>query len=170
MGGHTLWYTLPDSKIIVELSQPSAYDMINNKLRIQNQLQNQMREEAENAENPREYQGAKLQYYMGINQFISSITIPGTSKDSHSYKYTTWNDIVEILGKLSWKDSNMLSPLMAALAKKFQSPIDMYIENVDCPHCGKHIERLFVTNIQSQLLFSASRRYQNTEINLIETL
>ena len=170
MGGHTLWYTLPDSKIIVELSQPSAYDMINNKLRIQNQLQNQMREEAANAENPREYQGAKLQYYMGINQFISSITIPGTTKDSHSYKYTTWEDIVTILGKLSWKDSNMLSPLMAALSRKFQSPIDMYIENVDCPHCGKHIERLFVTNIQSQLLFSASRRYQNTEINLIETL
>ena len=170
MGGHTLWYTLPDSGIIVELSQPSAYDMINTKLRIQNQLQNQMREEAENAENPREYQGAKLQYYMGINQFISSITIPGTTKDSHSYKYTTWNDIVTILGKLSWKDSNMLSPLMAALSRKFQSPIDMYIENVNCPHCGKHIERLFVTNIQSQLLFSASRRYQNTEINLIETL
>ena len=155
-----------------EFPEP-AEDLLSKKKSLQqayNMLNKQMEEEYKNSANPQEYEGAKLQYYMGINQFISSITIPGTSKDSHSYKYTTWNDIVAILSKLSWKDSNMLSPLMAALARKFQSPIDMYIENVDCPHCGKHIERLFVTNIQSQLLFSASRRYQNTEINLIETL
>lgn len=170
MGGHTLYYTLPDSKIIIELSQPSAYDMINKKLRIQDKLRKQMEEEFNEAENQNEYQGAKLQYYMGINQFISSIIIPGSDKNTAAYKYTTWDDMIAILSKLSWKDSNMLSPLMSSLARKFQSPIDMYIENVNCPYCGKHIERLFVTNIQSQLLFNASRRYQNTEINLIETL
>lgn len=170
MGGHTIFYTLPDSGAIIELTQPSAYDMINKKLKTQDMLNKQMEEEYKNSANPQEYEGAKLQYYMGINQFITSIIIPGPDKDATPYKYTTWDDIVKILNKLSWKDSNMLSPLMSALAKKFQSPIDMYIENVNCPHCGKHIERLFVTNIQSQLLFSASRRYQNTEINLIETL
>lgn len=167
MGGHTLYYTLPDSKILLELSQPSAWDMINNKLSTQSKLEKQLKLEYENAEDPEKYQGAKLQYYMGINQFVDSIIIPG---ETCNYKYTTWDDKVKILGKLSWNDSNMLSPLMSALAKRFQSPIDMYIENVDCPHCGKHIERLVVTNIQSQLLFNASRRYQNTEINLIETL
>ena len=170
MGGHHLYYTLPDSGAILELSQPSAYDMIQKKLRTQDKLQKQLKAEYDEAEDKDSYQGAKLQFLMGINQFIDSIIIPGPTENDPKYKYTTWDDIVKILTNLSWKDTNMLSPLMTALAKRFASPIDMYVEDVTCPHCGKHLQRLYITNIQSQLLFNASRRYQNTEINLIETL
>ena len=170
MGGHHLYYTLPDSGAILELSQPSAYDMIQKKLRTQDKLQKQLKAEYEEVEDKDSYQGARLQFLMGINQFIDSIIIPGPTENDPKYKYTTWDDIVKILTNLSWKDTNMLSPLMTALAKRFASPIDMYVEDVTCPHCGKHLQRLYITNIQSQLLFNASRRYQNTEINLIETL
>jgi hypothetical protein len=170
MGGHHLYYKLPDSGAILELSQPSAYDMIQKKLRTQDKLQKQLKAEYEEVEDKDSYQGARLQFLMGINQFIDSIIIPGPTENDPKYKYTTWDDIVKILTNLSWKDTNMLSPLMTALAKRFASPIDMYVEDVTCPHCGKHLQRLYITNIQSQLLFNASRRYQNTEINLIETL
>lgn len=163
-------YELPESKVIIDIGSPSVYDFINNRLGVLDRLGDQMAKEAQNAGDPN-YRSPRIQLQMTFNLYINSVLIPVTENGVKKYyKYDKWNDILEALDSLSWGDSGILMKLMQTVAEKLASPIDMYIENVTCPHCKKHFDKMFIGNIQNQLLFRASRRLENTEISLIETV
>lgn len=163
-------YELPESKVIIDIGSPSVYDFINNRLGVLDRLGEQMAKEAQNAGDPN-YRSPRIQLQMTFNLYINSVLIPVTENGVKKYyKYDKWNDILEALDSLSWGDSGILMKLMQTVAEKLASPIDMYIENITCPHCKKHFDKMFIGNIQNQLLFRASRRLENTEISLIETV
>lgn len=163
-------YELPESKVIIDLGSPSVYDFINNRLGVLDRLGEQMAKEAQAAGDP-EYRSPRIQLQMTFNLYINSVLIPVTEDGVKKYyKYDKWNDILEALDSLSWGDSGIMMKLMQTVSQKLASPIDMYIENVTCPHCKKHFDKMFIGNIQNQLLFRASRRLENTEISLIETV
>ena len=163
-------YELPESKVIIDIGSPSVYDFINNRLGVLDRLGEQMAKEAQNAGDPN-YRSPRIQLRMTFNLYINSVLIPVTENGVKKYyKYDKWNDILDALDSLSWGDSGILMKLMQTVAEKLASPIDMYIENVTCPHCKKHFDKMFIGNIQNQLLFRASRRLENTEISLIETV
>lgn len=163
-------YELPESKVIIDIGSPSVYDFINNRLGVLDRLGDQMAKEAQNAGDPN-YRSPRIQLQMTFNLYINSVLIPVTENGVKKYyKYDKWNDILEALDSLSWGDSGILMKLMQTVAEKLASPIDMYIENITCPHCKKHFDKMFIGNIQNQLLFRASRRLENTEISLIETV
>ena len=163
-------YELPESKVIIDIGSPSVYDFINNRLGVLDRLGDQMAKEAQNAGDPN-YRSPRIQLQMTFNLYINSVLIPVNENGVKKYyKYDKWNDILEALDSLSWGDSGILMKLMQTVAEKLASPIDMYIENVTCPHCKKHFDKMFIGNIQNQLLFRASRRLENTEISLIETV
>lgn len=163
-------YELPESKVVIDIGSPSVYDFINNRLGVLDKLGDQMAKEAQIAGDPN-YRSPRIQLQMTFNLYINSVLIPVTENGVKKYyKYDKWNDILEALDALSWGDSGILMKLMQTVAEKLASPIDMYIENITCPHCKKHFDKMFIGNIQNQLLFRASRRLENTEISLIETV
>ena len=163
-------YELPESKVIIDIGSPSVYDFINNRLGVLDKLGEQMAKEAQIAGDPN-YRSPRIQLQMTFNLYINSVLIPVNENGVKKYyKYDKWNDILEALDSLSWGDSGILMKLMQTVAEKLASPIDMYIENITCPHCKKHFDKMFIGNIQNQLLFRASRRLENTEISLIETV
>lgn len=163
-------YELPESKVVIDIGSPSVYDFINNRLGVLDRLGEQMAKEAQIA-GDENYRSPRIQLQMTFNLYINSVLIPVTENGVKKYyKYDKWNDILEALDSLSWGDSGILMKLMQTVAEKLASPIDMYIENITCPHCKKHFDKMFIGNIQNQLLFRASRRLENTEISLIETV
>ena len=163
-------YELPESKVIIDIGSPSVYDFINNRLGVLDKLGEQMVREAQIA-GDENYRSPRIQLQMTFNLYINSVLIPVTENGVKKYyKYDKWNDILEALDSLSWGDSGIMMKLMQTVAEKLASPIDMYIENITCPHCKKHFDKMFIGNIQNQLLFRASRRLENTEISLIETV
>ena len=163
-------YELPESKVIIDIGSPSVYDFINNRLGVLDRLGDQMAKEAQNSGDPN-YRSPRIQLQMTFNLYINCVLIPVTENGVKKYyKYDKWNDILEALDSLSWGDSGILMKLMQMVAEKLASPIDMYIENITCPHCKKHFDKMYIGNIQNQLLFRASRRLENTEISLIETV
>lgn len=163
-------YELPESKVIIDIGSPSVYDFINNRLGVLDKLGEQMAREAQIA-GDENYRSPRIQLQMTLNLYINSVLIPVTENGVKKYyKYDKWNDILEALDSLSWGDSGIMMKLMQRVAEKLASPIDMYIENITCPHCKKHFDKMYIGNIQNQLLFRASRRLENTEISLIETV
>jgi hypothetical protein len=97
------------------------------------------------------------------------MTIVRTEKGkTKEYRFTNWEDIEEIITKaLDAEDSGILLKIIEKTRANV-SPVSFYLENVDCPVCGRHEDRIPINEIGNTLLFQVSRRLSNTEINLIE--
>lgn len=159
-------YTLPDSKYIVEVNDPSAYEWITNRLPA---TQDALKKYGPPDENrPMNDPSMALFGYMAAHiTTIHAIIIPG--EDGKSYKYTTWENIEKIITTgLSAKDSTCLFRICSQARDRFISPVTFYVEDLKCPRCGHVSKRVVINNIEEQLLFHQSQLLTNTEVDWIE--
>ena len=163
-------YKLPNTGIIAEINEPSAYEFITKKLPLINDLYKRYNPDSEitNAD-LRDASMAYFDYLSANALFVSAMSIVRTENGKQkTYRFTNWEDIEEIITKsLDAEDSGILLKLIEKTRSNV-SPVSFYIENVDCPMCKRHEEKIPITEIGNTLLFQVSRRFSSTEINLIE--
>ena len=159
-------YTLPSTGIIVEISEPSAYDFITKKLNIVQDLFKRYVPDGDMSDlDPEDPRMVEFDYLSANALYISSMSI---IKDGKEYMFDQWDDIEEIIKDcLDTEDSAILLKLISN-SRANTSPVSFYIEDVVCPKCGFKRERLPITDIGQTLLFQVSRRLDNMEINLKE--
>lgn len=163
-------YKLPNTGIIAEINEPSAHDFITKKLPLINDLYKRYKPDDELANvNVNDVSMAEFDYLSANALFVSAMTIVRTEKGKpKEYRFTNWEDIEEIITKaLDAEDSGILLKIIEKTRANV-SPVSFYLENVDCPVCGRHEDRIPINEIGNTLLFQVSRRLSNTEINLIE--
>lgn len=163
-------YKLPNTGIIAEINEPSAHDFITKKLPLINDLYKRYKPDDELANvNVNDVSMAEFDYLSANALFVSAMTIVRTEKGkTKEYRFTNWEDIEEIITKaLDAEDSGILLKIIEKTRANV-SPVSFYLENVDCPVCGRHEDRIPINEIGNTLLFQVSRRLSNTEINLIE--
>jgi hypothetical protein len=160
-------YTLPDTKIIVEASKPSAYTFINEKLPLMDRLYKRYRPNDELANVKLDDSLLAEFEYLSANALgIDAMCI---QKDGKEYRYTNWDDIETIISDmLNANDSGILLKLMEKVNDTSKYPVKFYVADVTCPVCKRHEDRIPIDDIGSTLLFQLSRRLGNTSINLIE--
>lgn len=159
-------YQLPHTGIIVEINEPSAHEFITVKLKLIQELYNRFIPDGDISQlNPEDPAMAMFDYLSANALYISAMTI---IKDGKEYRYTNWADIEKIITKsLDADDSGILLKLIQK-SRANVSPVTFFIENVNCPRCHQHEDRIPINDIGNTLLFQVSRRLDNTEINLIE--
>lgn len=159
-------FQLPNSKIIVEATTPSAYEFVTNKLALTEKLFKRYNPDGQLQElKPDDPRYMELDYLMANAIMIDAMTIV---RDDTEYRFTTWDDIETIITtSLDTDDSAILMKIVNVLQEDV-SPVSFYVENVECPTCKRLDERVPITDISNQLLFQVSRRLVNTKINLIE--
>jgi hypothetical protein len=163
-------YKLPNTGIIAEINEPSAHDFITKKLPLINDLYKRYKPDDELANvNVNDVSMAEFDYLSANALFVSAMTIVRTEKGKpKEYRFTNWEDIEEIITKaLDAEDSGILLKIIEKTRANV-SPVSFYLENIDCPVCGRHEDRIPINEIGNTLLFQVSRRLSNTEINLIE--
>ena len=158
-------YKLPNTGYIVEIDErPSAYDFINRRY----PLMDQLRERFTDPDHPDVdlSENAEFNYLMTQALFITSISkIVGDTE----YRYTNWEDIEKIITKsLDMRDAAILMQLIGKLSAETASPINFYLEDFTCSACGRHQDRIPIPDIGSILIFQLSQRLSSTEINLTE--
>lgn len=176
-------YTLPHSKIEVELSESSAYDFINKKLRLINDLYKRYRPNDANSEGlaniGEDLSMVEFDYLVANALYIESFTV--TPKDEMGnpyvdengniikYCYDKWEKIEQIITEvLDGEDSAILLKLIQDSQAK-TSPISFRVENIICPECGKKRDFIPIEDIGQTLLFQLSRRFGDIKINLNKT-
>lgn len=163
-------YKLPNTGIIAEVNEPSAYEFVNVKLPLINELYKKYRPEGTMNENDlNDPSMAEFDYLSTNALFISALTIVreenGKTKE---YRFTNWEDIEKIITEsLDAEDSGILLKIIEKSREK-SSPISFRVENIDCSVCGRHEDYIPINDIGNTLLFQVSRRLGNTQINLIE--
>ena len=163
-------YQLPTTGIIAELNEPSAYEFITKKLPLIDDLYKRFRPDGELSElNMDDTSMAQFEYLSANALFISAMTIVREENGKRKeFRFTDWDSIEEIITKdLDAGDSGILLKLIEKTRNNV-SPVSFYLENVDCPMCGRHEDKIPINEIGNTLLFQVSRRLSNTEINLIE--
>ena len=160
-------YELPDTKIIVDIKEPTAYDFINDKLSLLMELYDRYSPDGGDisdldANDPRM---AEFDYLSANALYITAMSIP---KDGKEYRYTHWEDIEKILTTaLSTDDSAVLLKIIQE-SRANTSPVSFRINDITCPVCKRHEEYIPITDIGNTLLFQVSRRLDNTQIKLTE--
>ena len=169
-------YRLPNSKVVIEIWEPSAYEYLTIKLplimsRYQERFPNDPNMEMMQDENRRNSDPRMMEFsiMMSMMMRIPAIIVPPPDEDDyntpHEYRFTNWDDIEEQLGMLPMEDTLAIFKLISE--QDDSAPIDFYVSDIQCPHCGRKEPRgLPVTNLVQNLIFRVSRRLQNTEINL----
>ena len=164
-------YRLPNTGIIAEINEPSAYTFINEKLPLINALYKRYRPDEDDMSklDANDISMAEFDYLSANALFITALTIVRNEngKDKE-YRFTDWDSIEEIITKaLDATDSGVLLKIIEK-SREHVSPISFRIENVNCPTCGRHEEFIPITEIGNTLLFQVSQRLSNTQISLIE--
>ena len=159
-------YTLPSTGIIVEISEPSAYEFITKKLNLVQELFNRYVPNGDMSElDPEDPMMVEFDYLSANALYISSMSI---IKDGKEYMFDQWEDIEEIIKNcLDTEDSAILLKLISK-SRANTSPISFYLENIVCPKCGFKRDKLPINDIGQTLLFQVSRRLDNMEVNLKE--
>lgn len=157
-------YQFPDSKIYVDICNPSAYDYINNVIPQITELAKRFGDGMESIDvNSPEY--IEFDILCAIAMFVRSMSI---IKGGTEYKFTEFDDIEHIMRTaLSTRDSGVFMALIEKL-KDEDSPIEFYLSDVTCPKCGRKDVRVPINNIATQMLFQISRRLRSTAISLID--
>lgn len=164
-GRHKL-YELPDSKILVELSNLSAYERLNEKQKALDELWLMY--------NPEDYNHEKqidpsvqdeYNFSAGCIIAIKSMTI---NKNGKSYRFTNWKDILNII-KISISNTDFIR-LSDIINKRgnIQSPLKFTIDIPDCPKCGFHHQPLNAERAMRALFFQLQNQSANTTTNFIE--
>lgn len=163
-------YRLPNTGIIAEINEPSAYDFVTNKLPLLNEIFKRYRPDTVMSEQDmNDPSMAEFDYLSSNALFVSALTIireeNGKKKE---YRYTNWDDIERIITEsLDSEDSAILIKLIQQ-DRNNRNPVSFRVENVTCPKCGRHDEFIPINDIGNSLLFQLSRRLENTQVNLIE--
>ena len=163
-------YRLPNTGIIAEINEPSAYDFVTNKLPLLNEIFKRYRPDTVLSEQDmNDPSMAEFDYLSSNALFVSALTIireeNGKTKE---YRYTNWDDIERIITEsLDSEDSAILIKLIQQ-DRNNRNPVSFRVENVTCPKCGRHDEFIPINDIGNSLLFQLSRRLENTQVNLIE--
>lgn len=164
-------YKLPNTGIIVEIEEPSAYDFITKKLPLIQKLYNRYRPDDESMSelNPEDPSFAEYEYLAGHAMCISAMVITRVEDgETKEYRFTEWDDIETIVSKaLDSHDSGILLKIIEKTRSKV-SPVSFGLKDIKCPLCGRNEEYIPINNIANTLLFQVSRRLSNTQINLIE--
>lgn len=160
------FYKLPKTGITVEISEPSAYEYINNKLVIVQNLYKRYNPEGTLADE-KEIDQDKYAEFQIMSSMALAITSMNITKDGKMYRYTNWDDIERIITtSLDSSDSGLLIRLIEKTIGT--TPMTFYLENIKCPYCGKVYEKFPIADISDSLLFQLSQRLSNTAINLID--
>lgn len=159
-------YTLPSTGIIVEISEPSAYDFITKKLNLVQDLYKRYVPDGDMSElDPEDPKMVEFDYLSANALYITSMSIV---RDGKEYMFDQWEDIEEIIrNALDTEDSAILLKIISK-SRANTSPVSFYLEDIVCPKCGLKREKLQINDIGQTLLFQVSRRLDNMEINLKE--
>jgi hypothetical protein len=167
-------YMLPETKIIIEMNEPSAYDYIMKLLPTIIQKYAEKRPDDPNMDNfdeERLFQDPTLynfSYKITCMMRISAICIRDEKDPNKEYRFTTWEDIEAQIDNIKIMKDSMLLVRLAMNSHNLASPVDLYLENVTCPYCGRVEKRIPLSNLTQTLLFRASRRLDDMEVNLIK--
>lgn len=163
-------YKLPNTGIIAEINEPSAFEFVTEKLPLVNSIFKKYRPDKDmtdvdvNNEDMLEFD------YLSANAlFISAMTIvkneDGVDKE---YRFTNWDDIEKIITTaLDAEDSSVLLQIISK-SRENVTPVAFRVDDINCPACGRHEDYIPIDDIGGTLLFQVSRRLNNTQINLIE--
>ena len=159
-------YKLPNTGIIVEINEPSAYEFVTNKLPLIDEILKEFRPDSSMADiDPQDPTLAQFDYLSANALFVSAMTIV---RDGKEYRYTDWPSLREIITKgLNAEDSGILLKIIEK-ARNNVSPITFRVDDITCSSCHHHYDYLPIPDIGSTLLFQVSQRLSNTQINLIE--
>ena len=159
-------YTLPNTGIVVEINEPSAYEFVTEKLPLVEELYKRYRPEGSMADFDQNDPTLMEFDYLSANaMYITAMTIV---RDGKQYRFTDWGSIEEIITKaLDSRDSATLLKVIEE-ARSRVSPISFRITDVTCDACKQHVDEIPVNDIGRTLLFQVSQRLSNTQINLIE--
>lgn len=161
-------YELPDSKVLIELDDYSAWDYHNIKMPILQEVFNRYRPEAGeiDMEKLTEDEASEMNFLIMFLLYIKSVTI---NKNGKSYRYTNWKDIEKVITThIGNKDLAVLVSIINQV-KNIESPVSFYLENVQCPKCGRKDDRIPVNDIMRSLFFQLSNGLTNTTVNFVET-
>ena len=166
-------YQLPNTGIIVEMAEPSAWDYINEKLPMIINRYKEKRPDDPNmeqfdeenlGEDPRMY---NFSYKIICLMRISAISVPDKNDPNKEYRFTNIQDIENVIDHIKIMQDSMLLVKLASDSRDMAAPADFYLEHIVCPYCGRVDERIYVNNIIQNLLFRISRRLESMEVNLI---
>ena len=159
-------YKLPNTGIIVEINEPSAYEFVTNKLPLIDRIFKEYRPEGSMADiDPNDPTMAEFDYLSANALFVSAMTIP---RDGKEYRFTDWDSIKEIITKgLNAEDSGILLKIIEK-SRNVGSPITFRINDITCEACKEHLDYMPIPDIGNTLLFRVSQRLSNTQINLVE--
>lgn len=159
-------YRLPDTGIIVDIKEPSAYEFINNKLTLLSELFDRFVPDGDLSDlDINDPAMAEFDYLSANALYIEAMSIVKGDKE---YRYTNWEDIEKILTtSLSTDDSAVLLKIIQQ-SRTNTSPVTFRISDITCPLCKHHEEYINITDIGNTLLFQVSRRLDNTQIKLKE--
>lgn len=161
-------YELPESKVLIELDDYSAWDYHNIKMPIMQEIYNRYRPNDRNLdmESLSEDESNEMNFLLLFLLYIKSVTI---NKNGKSYRYTNWKDIEKVVtSHIGNKDLNILISIINQV-RNVESPISFYLENVVCPKCGRKDDRIPVNDIMRSLFFQLSNGLNNTTVNFVET-
>lgn len=164
-------YKLPNTGIIVEINEPSAYEFITQKLPLIDEIFSRYSENGKMSEQDlSKAEMAEFDYLTANALFISAFVI--VKQDSNGkpkeYRFTNWKQIEEILTTaLDANDSGLLIKIIEKV-REHVSPISFRVENIDCPSCKRHEDYIPISDIAHTLLFQVSQRLSNTQIKLTE--
>lgn len=163
-------YKLPNTGIIAEINEPSAYEFVTVKLPLIQELFKRYRPEGVMSEKElTDVSMAEFDYLSTNALFVSALTIVREENGKRKeYRFTNWEDIEKIITtSLDAEDSGILLKIIEK-SRSNMSPVSFRVEGIDCPVCGMHEDYKPIDDIGNSLLFQVSRRLSNTQINLIE--
>lgn len=157
------------SKFIIEIDErPTAWDFLNKRYPLMDTLREQYMKEDMTEDDLR--RDPEYGYMMLHALYVTaiSIVVNENGKDKE-YRYDTWEKIQKIIStSLDMYESNVLFQLVNKVAQENINPIEFYFDGYDCKKCGRHEDRIVISDIGQTLLFRLSRRLQSTTINLTQ--
>ena len=166
-------YKLPNTGIIVEINEPSAYDYITYKLPLMIEKYTQKRPDDPDmqyfSEESLEGDPTLLNFgnKMACMMRISALNVPDPTNPNREYRFTRWEDIERQIDNIHIMEDSMIIMKLALDARQMAESADFYIEQVQCPFCGNIARHIPIQNISQSLLFRLSRRLGDMELNLI---
>jgi hypothetical protein len=167
-------YKLPNSGVIVEINEPSAYEYITKKLPLMIEKYTEKRPDDPDMNNFNEetLQGdptlLNFSNKMACLMRISAINVPDKTNPNREYRFTNWDDIERQIDNINILQDSMLIMKLALDSREMAEPAEFYISGVKCPYCGYEANHIPIDNITNTLLFRVSRRLGDMEVNLIK--
>jgi hypothetical protein len=165
-GKHRLM-ELPDSKVVVEFSDNSAYDMLTTiEDRIDKLWARFRPDDPDRRSRLRDEEHEEYNALYAIAVAVKSISI---NKNGKTYRFSDWDDILKIVSEsISNQDFVLLLNIISDRGM-LQSPMSFSIEVGTCPKCGFEHQPLNAERSMRALFFQLSQPLVNTTINYIET-